>query len=804
MRWTENGLRGGRRAGRLVLLALALLVGDMARGQPASVGQWTELFAWSDNATHTNLLPTGKVLTWNEFDPREFHLWDPATGVVTVVAYPGYNAFCAGHALLADGRLLVSGGHIATNQGLPNASIYDPRANTWTRLPDMNAGRWYPTNTALPNGEMLVIAGSITQRRTGENRLPQVWQPASNSWRDLTGALRTVNQYPWMFVAPNGKVFMAGPDPMSAYLDTAGTGAWTDVGPRSAGERVSGSAVMYDDGKVMACGGGEDLPTEVVEVIDLNSPTPAWRTVQPMAQPRKQHNTTLLPDGTVLVTGGSRGPGKDDDTSPVFATELWDPATERFTRLAPEAAYRGYHSSALLLPDGRVLSVGGQQSNDDAQIFSPPYLFKGPRPTIGAAPASVGYGETFTVSTPNAASIAKVTWLKGGSPTHGFNQGQRINRLSFTREVGALRVTAPATSALAPPGDYLLFILDDKGVPSVARWMKVGGPDVVPPPEVPGVRFGEQWKYDDRGNDPGPDWTSASFDDSQWKNGQGSFATASAETGTLLQPKDDQATVYFRKKLLVRGAAVAGRLKVQYDDGVVVWLNGTRVFGTNVEKGTDHATFASTATTTAQVTEVPIPAGVLVEGENQLAVMVKRVQPTRAVPKPDLRFDLEMGVRTKGQVEPVPVLLLTAPNGGETLTGGSTFQVAWSTIGSLADVKLESSVDGGASWQSIAAAVPNSGSYTWQVPGSGGQQVLLRVAGASAPALADASDAPFTITPGPDACSTCDPLPPPGGGPPGPGDREPAQTTGCTTASLAPSALGLMVALGWALRRRRR
>ncbi|MCI0670854.1 MAG: choice-of-anchor D domain-containing protein [Myxococcaceae bacterium] len=807
-----NELRVGRQAGPRALLALVLLVGIAARAQPAAVGQWTNLFPWPDNATHANLLPTGKLLTWNEFDPKEFHLWDPATGNITIAAFIGYNAFCSGHALLADGRLLVSGGHIATNTGLKYASVYDPVKNTWTRLPDMNAGRWYPTNTALPNGDMLVIAGSITQRRTGENMLPQVWQPKLNSWRDLTGALRAVNQYPWMFVAPNGKVFMAGPDPLTGYLDTSGTGAWDMFAPRAAGERIAGSAVMYDDGKVMACGGGEVTPTNMVEVIDLNVPAPAWRTVQPMKQGRVQHTTTLLPDGTVLVTGGSSGPGKDDDSSPVLATELWDPATEKFTVLAPSAVYRGYHSTALLLPDARVLSTGGQVSNDDAQIFSPPYLFKGPRPTIGTAPTAVGYGETFTVATPDAASIAKVTWLRPGTPTHGFNQNQRINRLSFTKQAGQLQVTAPANSNLSPPGDYMLFILTDQGVPSVASWVKVGGPDMVPPPEVPGVGLGELWKFEDRGNDPGQGWTTASFDDSRWKSGQGGFATSGAEAKTVLQPPDGQATVYFRKKLLLRGAAVGGRLKVQHDDGVAVWLNGTRVFARNVDGGTDHATWASTAADQMLVSDAPIPAGILVEGENQIAVMVKRVKPTAAVPKPDLRFDLEMGVNTRGKVEPAPMLSLTAPNGGETLQGGTTSLLAWSTVGSLAEVKLEVSADGGGSWQTIAEAMPNGGSYAWRVPQLGSEQVLVRVMPANAPGQADTSDAPFTITAcasceGPDTIITCGT---PGADQescgPGPGPGGPSPKTGCGASATGapPTVLGLLLALGVALRRRAR
>ncbi len=476
----------------LALLALLVCTTAQSQAQPSEVGQWSGLLPWPDNSTHAILLPTGRVLTWGEFSVEELHLWDPATGAHTKAAFPGYNPFCAGFVLMADGRMLMTGGHIDSNMGLPYASIYDPLTDAWTRLPDMNAGRWYPTNTRLANGEMLVIAGTDTARRTGENRLPQVWQPALNAWRDLTGAERTLRTYPWMFVAPNGKVFMAGPDPVAGYLDTTGTGAWDLFAPSLFGDRFAGSAVMYDEGKVMVCGGGESAPTYTVEVIDLNGSAPAWRATQPMGWKRKQHNATLLPDGTVLVFGGSSGPGKSDDTSPVFATELWDPTTERFTLLAPSPSgvFRGYHSNALLLPDGRVLSMGGEGTLN-VELFSPPYLVKGPRLTITEAPSSVRYGETFTVRTPDAASIAKVTWLAPGSATHAFNTGQRINRLAFTREPGALRVTAPMRSSLAPPGVYLLFVLDKKGVPSVARWIKVGGPDVVLPPEVPGGAFGD-------------------------------------------------------------------------------------------------------------------------------------------------------------------------------------------------------------------------------------------------------------------------------------------------------------------------
>ncbi len=445
------------------------------------MGEWSELVPWPDNGTHFLMLPSGKILSWNRRD-EVMNLWDPVTGARSRAALPGYEILCAGHALLSDGRVFVSGGHIDTNKGLPNASIYDPQSDSWTRLPDMNAGRWYPTNLPLPNGDMLVIAGTDTARRVGENRMPQIWQKESQSWRDLTDAQLAMRTYPWMFVAPNGLVFNAGPDPIARYLDPSGTGKWIDVAPSLYGDRFTGSAVMYADGKILVCGGG-DFPTETAEVIDLNAPAPQFRSVQSMRQPRKQHNTTLLPDGTVLVTGGSGGPGQNDTKSPVFTTELWDPVSETFSVLAPTSVYRGYHSSALLLPDGRVIFGGGD--SDDFEIFSPPYLFRGPRPTITGAPEGIAWGQPFQIHTPDAAKIAKVTLLKLGSSTHAFNVGQRIHDLTFTRGPGVLTVTPPKNAVEAQPGHFMLFLLDETGVPSVAPILQLGETASHPPIEEP-------------------------------------------------------------------------------------------------------------------------------------------------------------------------------------------------------------------------------------------------------------------------------------------------------------------------------
>ena len=454
--------------------------------QQSVVGAWSTVNPLPFFPVHSHTLPTGKVMIWpgdggiSGNDPRS---WDPANQSVSPLTPPGYNVFCAGHSLLADGKLFVAGGHNNANGvGLANASIYDPFGNAWTALPAMNAGRWYPTVTVLENGDVLVVSGSI-DNTLGVNTLPQVFQVGTLTWRNLTSAMMGMDLYPQMLLAPNGKVFNSGPTTTTRYLDTAGSGTWSVVAIRSSDlNRSYGSAVMYAPGKVLVMGGG-DPPTNTAKVIDLNQPTPSWRAVGSMAFARRQINATLLPDGKVLVTGGTSSPAFNNPTGAVHAAEVWDPdpTKENWTTLASSSGIpRVYHSTALLLPDARVLSMGGN-GYPQTEIYSPPYLFKGPRPTITPpAPTSVAYGQTFFVQTPDAAAITKVTMLRLSSVTHAFNMSQYISTLSFSVVPGGLNVVAPsgatvvAPPTVAPPGYYLLFILNGSGVPSVGSIVKLG------------------------------------------------------------------------------------------------------------------------------------------------------------------------------------------------------------------------------------------------------------------------------------------------------------------------------------------
>lgn len=458
----------------VAMLVLVSVVSIRVQAQANIQGQWTAVQTWPNRAVHTTLLPDGRVFFVSYYsESLHPHIWNPASNTFSATNMPAYELFCAGHTTLADGRVFIAGGHIADFVGQPHASIYSAGTNSFAPLPDMNKGRWYPTTTVLANGQVLVVSGDINSS-TNTNPMPQIYTPGTNSWRSLTTAQLVLPLYPLMFVAPNGKVFQAGPNRQTRYLSTAGTGAWTSVALKNfTASRTYGPGVMYEAGKILVVGGG-DPPTATAETIDLNSATPVWQKTGSMHFARRQHNAVVLPDGKVLIVGGSSGSGFDNSTAKVLASEMWDPATGQFTVMASIAKYRGYHSTALLLPDGRVLSAGGNGGGPNAQIYSPPYLFKGARPAISSAAAGAAYGQTVFIGTANATSITKVSLIRLGSTTHTFDESARYMRLNFTQAAGGLNVTMPANGNLAPPGYYMLFILNGSGVPSVARIMHVG------------------------------------------------------------------------------------------------------------------------------------------------------------------------------------------------------------------------------------------------------------------------------------------------------------------------------------------
>jgi hypothetical protein len=466
---------------------------------PVPNGQFGSLQTWPIVAVHSAVLDDGKVLVWDGWQsPQPTHVYDPATGTFTT-ATPTDSLFCSGLAKLPDGRVLVAGGYGASSNGMlgiADTNIFNPATNTWTREADMHLKRWYPDLTELPDGRYVALSGNSSDANTWSDT-PEVYDPTANTWTLLSGISTPQvheEEYPFSYLAPNGKIFTIGPEEdVSYWLDAAAsTPSWTSVG---ASGLKNGSAVMYRPGKILYSGGAASVQTTSSSVtaaatIDLTAATPTWQAAAPMHYPRIYHTLTTLADGRVLAVGGESTSDQSVVTTGTLPAEIWDPATNQWTTIDSIAAARNYHSTAVLLPDGRVLIAGGGHPTGvsdpgqfNAQIYSPSYLFDGARPTITAGPGSATYGGTMTVTTPDAASISAVNLVSFGSDTHQSDMDQHFVPLSFTAGSGTLSVQAPASGAITPPGDYMLFIVNKAGVPSVAATVHVSASA----PTVPGT-----------------------------------------------------------------------------------------------------------------------------------------------------------------------------------------------------------------------------------------------------------------------------------------------------------------------------
>jgi hypothetical protein len=450
---------------------------------PAVMGEWGEVMPWPDKAVHSIMLHTGKVLWYRGESTNATFTWDPITN--TIDSQPFFdNIFCSGQSVMPDGRVLVTSGRIGTAGSLgPKYSfIFDPMTETWTRGPDMRLGRYYATQLALGDGRTLVFSGYDDTHTV--NEMVESFKPVelggSGQWELLEGANRFMAYYPRFHLLSNGNAVHVGKDDNGAMLDP-NANTWTPIATSNYGSRAEGTSVLLPPGydKIMIMGGGSS--TNTAEIIDFNDANPTWRYTAPMKYGRSHLNNCILPDGTVLVAGG-KGQSTEtvDPTSAVYPAEIFDPLTETWREVASMHTYRQYHSSALLLPDGRCMWAG-TDGNHTAELYSPPYLFKGPRPTITSVPNLIDYGIPFVLQTNDASNIRSVVLMRPGATTHSQNMEQRYIPLQFVRDAGALDIESPTNPNIAPPGYYMLFILDGNKIPSVAKFVKLGGD---PPPTM--------------------------------------------------------------------------------------------------------------------------------------------------------------------------------------------------------------------------------------------------------------------------------------------------------------------------------
>ena len=488
------GSRGRVRAGAVLVVALLtqffITSVTSAPAQTASeiTGSWSAPIDLGITGVHTAVMPTGKVLLVSRkavtMGPLA-RLWNPADGTTTNVSHPtaSRDIYCASHSFLADGRLLFTGGNlrVGAKDGVKLADIFSGSSQEWSPAPPLGQARWYPTSIELGDGRVLIFGGH-QKEGTWAKRVESYNKLATARTLLPTSATRNVGLYPRLHLLPSGKLFYSGvtTDPLgsASRLFDPGTNTWSPVVDNvNFGKRGDGMSVLLPGlQKVLAMGGSsveKGTATASAEIIDLSDSAPQWRTIAPMNHARKHSNSVLLPDGKLLVVGGAFGPGNYEQ--PVKVAEMFDPATETWTDMAAQVAPRTHHSTAVLLPDGRVLSAGDDRGTDmnTGELYSPPYLFKGPRPTISSVPASVNYGQQFSVGTPDASQIGRAVLVRAPAVTHSYAFDQRNVQLSFTSNASSLIVSAPSGGNIAPPGHYMLFILNSDGVPSVASWIHI-------------------------------------------------------------------------------------------------------------------------------------------------------------------------------------------------------------------------------------------------------------------------------------------------------------------------------------------
>jgi hypothetical protein len=483
------------KAGALAVLALPVAghAGARARAaaadDPAVLGSWSSPFDMTGVAIHATLTRIDDILFFSDVEgiAGEDHTnyaatWNWRTGAIQTVPLPySRDNFCSGHIVLPGGRIFLAGGHaLDTGKkqdpiGVPETDTYDPTTRQWTQGPDMTEARWYPTTVNMPNRKVLIFGG-WAKPYVPSNTVEE-YDPATNTIRTLpSSATKPMGLYPRMHLLPNGRVLRAGPQ-RATVLFNPQTNAWSSLPPKLFGNRVYGSSALLPGGSRVLAVGGQTASTApatgTAEILDTSAASPAWRYTGSLTHPRLLANLVTLPDGKLLIIGGGAA---FRYTNPVKVPEMYDPATGTWTPMAAQQAGRMYHATALLLPDGRVLSAGQDDGplENYGEIFSPPYLFKGARPTITAAPTAVGYGRTLTITTPDAGDISSVTVIRAGSVTHQIDTDQRSVPLTFTAAEGTLTAKSPANAALAPPGYYLLFIVNKTGVPCVAPWLKIG------------------------------------------------------------------------------------------------------------------------------------------------------------------------------------------------------------------------------------------------------------------------------------------------------------------------------------------
>ncbi|MCB1094028.1 MAG: DUF1929 domain-containing protein [Verrucomicrobiae bacterium] len=472
-------------------------------GPSSQAGSWGGVIAWPHIPVSAANLPNGKIITYSGQERTSWPgtktqtywtVYDPATGRFDEDLYLDHEMFCAHLVMRTDGVIQTVGGRYT----IEHSSVYDWRTNQWSRADDMNDKRWYTTSVALPDGDVFTVSGSggpNTAERYDHNA--DTWNRLSGiNWQPVAGAAGfESNWWPYVFVAPDGRLFHFGPTEAMHWVSPDGAGSRVSANLNVPGNHYPKHAgvVMYESGKFLVAGGavnvngsgnntGDGGTSSACYVVDLNTTPPTVRLTNSMAFPRRFQNAIVLPTGEVMIVGGNTSGRKFSDLGTVLTPEIWNPKTEQWRQVADMATPRNYHSVGLLLPDGRVFAGGsgydaGSANHQNAEIYTPPALYTtsgalATRPTISAAPDSVALGSVFKVSaTPG---LHKFSMIRMSATTHGLSTDQRHLSIPFSETSSGQYqlVTHPNVNVMVP-GYWMLFGLNANGVYSKAATIHI-------------------------------------------------------------------------------------------------------------------------------------------------------------------------------------------------------------------------------------------------------------------------------------------------------------------------------------------
>jgi hypothetical protein len=504
-----------RRAGHLAMAVMAcalfspLPLGPGAReaaadpilgGAQAHIrGAFGPVIGWPLIPLHAALMPDGRVLSYGTDEQGQqtglfvYDIWDPSlgTGGSSHLVLPNTtltDLFCSAQTVIAaTGELLLVGGDetidAVRNYSSAGTTIVEPATSLIRAEAPMAWRRWYPTLVTLSDGNVLVVGG---RDAPGVPTItPELYTPGQG-WRTLGGAKSAAAfganyanwWYPRAFLAPTGRVGIVGHDGKIFTLAATGSGSITRATANAPAGHRALPTLMYAPGRVLAL-----RASRKVSIINFSKAAPTVAATANVSAIRYWSSTTVLADGRVLLTGGSSAVNKLTGVS--YHAEIWDPATGLWTRGASAKQPRLYHSISLLLPDGTVLTGGGgapgPRTQLNAEIYYPPYLFKGDgsgqladRPTIVAAPDRLTRSAPFNLTVGAGRSISRATLVRIGSVTHSLDTDQRHLGLTFSQSGDIVTAIAPGAASIAPPGYYLLFVFDTQGVPSLARIVGLG------------------------------------------------------------------------------------------------------------------------------------------------------------------------------------------------------------------------------------------------------------------------------------------------------------------------------------------